>query len=196
MLIVSLIEAISSSKVAKKLKKKSNSLLQMEMSQVGSLQFPCSTVNGEDTRWLYSSKYKTITCSGTRYNYVGPYGARESISTYFPSLQFHKGIIISFNLAFIDSWDGETFSVNADGTTVYAITHKWRTQSFSKTCQNSLWPDAYSDVRFGFNHTASTLSLKITSSLDQASSDEAWGICNFILYTSSYPVTSYGAYIY
>jgi hypothetical protein len=64
-------------------------------------------VNREDTRWRYSSKYKTITCSGTRYNYVDRYGSGESINTFFRSLGYHKGIIITFNLAFIDSCDGE-----------------------------------------------------------------------------------------
>lgn len=138
--------------------------------------FACSSP-AESSDWSYTPAYNTIKCK--EYNWVGPYGAGEQISTSLTIGQAHNGIAISVDVAFIDSWDGEFFLVFADGDLVYSMRHVGAQSAFND-CQNS-WTDAYSALTFGFNHSANTLNLVFTSNLDEDSTNEGWGICNLTI---------------
>ena len=94
-------------------------------------------------------------------------------------------------MALIDSWDGETFYIAADGYTVYSKTWNFAS-STSNTCQTANMNDAYVTTTFGFNHTASTLTFVFSSTLDQTADDEAWGICDFTVKASLVPVLANG----
>lgn len=142
----------------------------------------------QDNNWVYNAGFTTLTCAGN--TYLGPYAAGASVTSPKFSVGAHKGIIVSFKIAFIDSWDAETFKITADDAVVYSKV--WNgANSPSNTCRNQ-WKDHYETVTFGFNHTASTLTLVITSALDSSIKDEAWGICDFTVTTSANPVTSSG----
>jgi len=153
--------------------------------------FACDN-QGRYTGWTYSPSYSSISCPGTGFSYLGPYGSGGKVTSPALSLATHSGIIISLQLAFIDSWDGEAFTISADGKNVYSVTHEYLTQSFSNGCQASNWNDAFSSVAFGFNHTASTMTLVMTSGLDQDASDEAWGVCNLQIKTTTCTVNADG----
>ena len=155
--------------------------------QIPSLSFSCSSP-AEDDSWTYTSGYKTIECNGN--NYVGPYGKGDSMSATFATSDSHNGIIVSFQLALLDSWDGEAFTVTADGSIVYSLTNTV-SGTESNTCQNK-WTDVYKNVTFGFNHSSASLTLVFSSTLDQVATDEAWGICDLTITISSYYVESNG----
>lgn len=139
--------------------------------------FSCESPS-EDAEWTYVPSYTTISCSGS--SYVGGYGKNGQINTVLSTSDSHNSVVISFNLVLIDSWDGESFVVMADNEVVYSVSHNESSSSLTDTCRNS-WGDRYVNVTFGFNHSAGLLNLTFTSTLDQVSTDEAWGICNLVI---------------
>lgn len=149
--------------------------------------FTCSG-NAKSIYWVYVPSFSTFTCNG--YELVGPYGAGGSMSTYLRVAQEHKGIIFSLTLALIDSWEGETFTIKADGVVVYEYTHS-ASPAASNTCQEA-WGDTYVDLRFGFNHSSEMIHFELSSSLDQEASDEAWGICGISFSPNFNYVDSHG----
>jgi hypothetical protein len=156
--------------------------------------FSCSNPIGDDG-WTYAPSYSNFYCEGTGYSYLGPFGKGGKATSPKFSVEPHSGIIVSLALAWVDSWDNEQFRIYADGTLVYYENHWWRTQSLSNSCQNSRYNDAYTSIKFGFNHTAPTLSLVITSTLDQPSFDESWGICDLSIIATTYRVRKDGTVV-
>eukprot|EP00331_Platyophrya_macrostoma_P034692 CAMPEP_0176437730 /NCGR_PEP_ID=MMETSP0127-20121128/18818_1 /TAXON_ID=938130 /ORGANISM="Platyophrya macrostoma, Strain WH" /LENGTH=298 /DNA_ID=CAMNT_0017821457 /DNA_START=188 /DNA_END=1084 /DNA_ORIENTATION=+ len=137
--------------------------------------FPCKA-NTISNNWKYNQGYKTITCAtGDTYLAYGQGGVATS-NTF--ALGTHSTVTVYFKLAFIDSWDGETFSVTADGKTIFSTASNFR-QATSNSCQSGSWNDAYTTVNVSFGHTAPSLTFVISSTLDQTSDDEAWGVCDF-----------------
>lgn len=157
------------------------------LSSAATTWFPCFSPT-QDNSWSYNAGFSKFTCAGN--TYVGPYSKGAKITSPTFTLGPHKGIIVSFKVAFLDSWDGESLIVTADGHQVYAKLHNgaW---SPSNTCGQK-WGDAYETITFGFNHAASTLTLVITSNLNGGTNDESWGICNLAVSTSPYLVNSDG----
>jgi len=153
--------------------------------------FPCYGPT-KDSSWKYYPSFTTITCPGTGYTYIGPYGGGGKVTSSPIPLQPHQGIYVSLQLAFIDSWDGEAFKISANGVLVYSQTHEYHTQSFSNSCGTAKYDDAYTSVAFGFNDTSSSLTLLVTSGLDEAASNEAWGVCDLHLQVSNCPVLADG----
>ena len=149
--------------------------------------FACAS-NAKNLYWVYVPYFSEITCNGNVF--VGAYGAGASMSAYLRVAQEHKGIIMSLKLALIDSWEGETFTMKADGETILSYTHS-NSLSSSNTCQES-WGDTYVDFRFGFNHSAEMVLFELSSTLDEQASDEAWGICDLSVSPILYYVTSNG----
>lgn len=141
------------------------------------IYFSCQSPT-EDNEWTYEPAYNTINCSGN--TFVGAFGNNGKINTILLTSDSHNSIVVSFILAFIDSWDGESFVVIADDSVVYSIAHSEESSSGSNTCQNE-WNDRYINVTFGFNHSAGLLNLTFTSTLDQVSIDAAWGICDLVI---------------
>lgn len=158
--------------------------------ELKSMSFSCSSPE-EDEDWSYYPSYDTITCDEN--TYVGGFGKSGQISGTFAVSETHNGIIVSFKLAFIDSWDGESFYVYADDFLVYSRSHYYY-QGSSDTCQDD-WNDEYISIQFGFNHSTASLTLLFNSSLDQVSADEAWGICDLVITTSTYYVDVNGNYV-
>ena len=82
---------------------------------------------------------------------------------------------VSVQLFFIDSWDGESLSLIADGNTIYQESYTVNESSYNDTCGNSD-PDKILTIASNpFSHTASTLTLNFTTTLDEAGSEESFG---------------------
>lgn len=141
-----------------------------------------------DPSWIVAPEFKTISCNGD--TYVSPFfGYDERI---FPSnfvFGDHQGVIISFKLAFLDSWDGETFRITGGGGTYYSHSHT-NDQSSPNTCGNE-GPDDYETITFGLNHTESYLSTVLKANLGE-NPNASWGICDFIIQATDCPVTGGG----
>ena len=145
----------------------------------------------QETGWSYSAGFKTISCGGS--TWVGVYAKGNSITSPQFSVGAHRGIVVRLSVAYVDSWDsGEYFKVKADGVEVFSRAKTYNGATPTHTCKSSKWNDAYETVTFGFNHVASTLTLVITSNLNDGIDDESWGICNLTIRTSEYPVSPSG----
>ena len=78
----------------------------------------------------------------------------------------------------IDSWDSEQFYVYADDALVYTSNKLHRTEGSTNECggSSSTWNENVNSVSFTFAHSSSSLTLKITTNLNSAGTDESWGI--------------------
>ena len=77
----------------------------------------------------------------------------------------------------IDSWDNERFYVYADDALVYTsnrITRTVRARRYAGA--SNTWNEFVYSVSFTFAHSSSSLTLKITTNLNGAGTDESWGI--------------------
>ncbi len=109
-------------------------------------------------------------------------------------------ITISFDMYEIDSWDGENFGIYVDDVLVYnSALHQsafnapadgssgavsWTVQETTPFNANFAY-GSWTDQRYHFNLTVATASatvkLGFTSTLNQAATDEAWGVDNIIV---------------
>jgi GTP cyclohydrolase III len=109
-------------------------------------------------------------------------------------------VTISFDFYEIDSWDGENFKIFVDDAVVYNASISqatfnapvdgasgavsWTVQETTPFNGNFAY-GAWNDQRTHFNltvaTTAASVKLGFSSTLDQATSDEAWGVDNIIV---------------
>ena len=155
------------------------------------MTFLCSLPE-RDNDWSYVPAYKTVYCSHR--HFVGGYGAGEAIKTALYIPHDHAALTIAFKLVLIGSWDSDTsFVVNVDGVAAYNYTYDESTSySFyaDDNCSDTLAAH-YVDVKFGLNHTASSIELTFASTL-QEGSDNAWGVCDVWIHPYERPVTISG----
>ncbi len=91
----------------------------------------------------------------------------------------HRFVSVSLQFVKIDSWDGESGVVFADSELVWSKSFSHSAQSGSLQCgsRNAGWHEqAVSVGPLFIAHTADTLTLTATSTLDQEGSDESFGI--------------------
>ena len=91
----------SESLVTSTLESNSGSSTLITLSSTAMTWFSCVSPI-QDNNWSYSKGFKKITCAGK--TYVGPYGQDGKITSPTFLVAPHHGIIISFQLALIDSW--------------------------------------------------------------------------------------------
>ena len=137
--------------------------------------------------WIYTPSYQTVKCSDERV-YVGGFGPNGGLKTALRVPYLHHGIIISFKLAFFESWNGEAIWIYADDNLVFA--HNY-VSSEEQSCQAPTW-DSSVHVQFGFNHSAYMLNLEFTSDLDDSAEDASWGICDLDIHPVTYYVDLHG----
>ena len=140
----------------------------------------------------------TMPGTGTRY-FRNATGGTTSFTAY--GLAAHTGIKLSFDLAFLDSWDGfdggccspDTLFVNVNGT-AYEFTSNnvlgsapiygpgTLTQNGFYSA-NPSWPDRLVHYDFTLADTASdfSLSIRFGGAGFQGGDDESWAIDNFVL---------------
>jgi len=127
-------------------------------------------------------------------SFLGPYGVGESSSKVFSGTSPIQAI--SFDWFRLDTWDSELFKIKANGIEIYSASFNVNTFPTANTSGSSggftwtLAPKEYGnyanagwqDQRFVFTLTppvnTSSLTLELTSTLNQAANDEAWGIDN------------------
>ena len=135
--------------------------------------------SGSDPGW---STTTTTTC-GAWGNMLGGYGVLAGttvdidLSTYAIT---HTEAWVEAEYIALDSWDGETAWVAADGSTLWSLALNNHSSSYSEVCgwnrgyygsYDSLWP-----VSETLAHSASTINVLAGSTLDQGSTDESFGL--------------------
>ena len=130
-----------------------------------------------DTGWSDTS---TTSCSGWGTTVLG---GTDGSTTDTLSIDLdlygigHNKIWVQLDYTAIDSWDGESASMDVDGRTLWSTTFSHTDASYD-SCGDTGWPDQFERVDESTTHTASTVTLSVDNGLDQSASDESMGIDN------------------
>ena len=92
----------------------------------------------------------------------------------------HLTATVSLTFVKIDSWDGERAIVLVDGNEVWADSFGWQNRG-TQHCgrQEDNWHEVDHEVGpLLVSHYADTLTLRVTTTLDQNAGDESFGIAN------------------
>jgi len=107
----------------------------------------------------------------------GVLGSGAAVEKTFEMLSAHTQVRVTFNFIKIDSWDpGENAFLYIDNVLV------WQSGDFYMTGTGECGDlfsgrgDALVYVNVAVAHTADTATLRVTTNLNQAASDESWGI--------------------
>jgi len=132
-----------------------------------------------DPGWSLSSTYSC----GSWSNLLGGYGiiagGEIDILIDFYGVT-HSEAWVEMEYMALDSWDGETAYVTADGTTLFSQSQNNHTSVYGEVCGwNRGYYGSYDSTHTiddDFAHTADDLELIAGSTLDQAATDESFGI--------------------
>ncbi len=86
-----------------------------------------------------------------------------------------------------DSWDNERFYIYADGHLLFQQSYLYDdgTQITGQTHAN--WHELLVPISLSYNTTATSLTLRFTSNLNQSSNDEWWAIDNVVINANTSP---------
>jgi hypothetical protein len=87
------------------------------------------------------------------------------------SLDFWKG----------DSWDGERFFVYVDNNLLFNQPYTYSQGSQISGMSHIDWNELLVPISIDYSTTASTVTVRFASSLDQVASDEWWAVDNFVI---------------
>lgn len=93
------------------------------------------------------------------------------------SLDFWKG----------DSWDGESFIIEADGNLLYSQSYVFSQGSQVAGQSYSDWNELLVPISLNYATTATSMTLTLRSTLDQGPWDEWWAVDNVVI-TDNVPV--------
>jgi hypothetical protein len=89
----------------------------------------------------------------------------------------HTEAYVSLDYVVLDSWDGELGLVFVDGSNVFSKSYSYG-NAYAKRC-GTYWTDnGPQPVKSQSSHNGNTLTLEVTSTLDQGPFDESFGVDN------------------
>jgi hypothetical protein len=142
-------------------------------------------IGGDLAGWTSSvgAALATTSCGviGEMLGGYGILGQSDWVEKAYVGLPAHVSASVELVFVKIDSWDGENGVVLVDGTEVWS--RAFTLGEGSQTCGAQYgWHER--DVLVGpiaLSHTASTLTLRVTSTLDQGADDESFGISDVLI---------------
>jgi large repetitive protein len=111
------------------------------------------------------------------------FGSGASLNRNFSNLPPHTELNLSFDFIRIDSWDDETATLYVDSLPLWSNTGQW--YSGANICGSSgapQWLDELWPVDVTTGHSATSVSLQLSTTINQNADDESWGIDNFDLW--------------
>lgn len=123
----------------------------------------------------------TSTCSSALSQMLGGFGnfgiGDEATKTFDLLGIAHTEVAVTLDYIVLDSWDGETAQVLVDGVERYSTAFDHRNYT-GNICGGS-WADVgVQAVNIQAEHTGTTVTIRITSTLNQGASDESFGADN------------------
>lgn len=109
------------------------------------------------------------------------FGAGVSTEKTFALSGNQSSVDIAFDFWKGDSWDGEVAYAYANGNLIYSQQFYYNEGSQQAGQSNYLWNELMVPVSINYATTASSLTVKFTSSLDQSANDEWWAIDNMVI---------------
>lgn len=133
--------------------------------------------SGSATDW--SSGSVDTSCPTTLSKFLGgasQFGNGASTQRVFDLRQMpHTQARVTLDFLILDTWDGESAIVRVEGSEVYNMTF---TYGGTPLCGGGTSDRGAQPVATQLAHTANDLTVQATSTLDQSSDDESWGIDN------------------
>jgi hypothetical protein len=140
---------------------------------------------GTNAGWLDGSSAITVdtstNCAATWSNFLGGYnslgGGQEAAQTFSTFGVSHTEARVELDYLVLDSWDSEEGVVQLDGGTVWEKNFHFY-DAPSDVCGASFkdhGPQAVDEIRA---HTAASVTVRITSSINQGAHDESFGLDN------------------
>jgi len=77
-----------------------------------------------------------------------------------------------------DSWDGESFMVTANNNVLFSNSYTYAQGSQVAGQMYNLWNELLVPINLVFNTSATSLTLRFSSTLDQGPNDEWWAVDN------------------
>ncbi|CAD8105868.1 unnamed protein product [Paramecium primaurelia] len=143
--------------------------------------FTSAEINDLDG-WVVKKAFKGNTFSKCdKISLVGGYGAFGKGATALKQLTLppHYKLKINVQLWKIDSWDNEIMFVLVDGFIWQA---KWHYSEGANLCGAANdWKEAFYNIEFEVPHNSPTVSIVLTSNLDEDALNESWAFRDFKL---------------
>ena len=127
------------------------------------------------------SGYSKISTDCGMYSMVGGsnnFGVGAKIIKTYNYLLPHYAVGVLVDIYKIDSWDSEIFYINLDTQSRQHVYVYTQDPVYARNFCGEGWLDDMQTVYEIFNHSSIKFDLTMTSSLNQAPSDEAWGVNN------------------
>ena len=145
-------------------------------------QAPATSSQQDITGWVTFESQTSTTVCGEFGEIIGGYemlGAGAWLEKTFGLPTPHSSAHISLNFIKIDSWDDEHATMYVDGNVWWDGTFSVDMGS-SNVCGGS-WNDLLYPVSVELAHSAAQLTLRVTSTLNQAPDDESWGLSDVVV---------------
>ena len=115
-------------------------------------------------------------------------GAGAELRRTFFNLESHNVVSLEIELVKIDNWNGHRFFVDVDGARLFQSDALYKKKTgTSNTCGDSNGYDWVVRARINLEHTASTLSLRIYTNLENGAYDQSFGMKSFTLELETIP---------
>ncbi|CAD8128067.1 unnamed protein product [Paramecium sonneborni] len=140
--------------------------------------FTSTTIDNSEGWWVQGSYgQQTSNCGGVSlFGGFNAFGTGTKVSKLI-SLPSHFKLKVSLQFWKIDSWDGELLYLFLDD---YVYIGTWGNGGV-QTCGNTnyYWREVQENLEFVFEHKQPTLSIIMTSTLNEAINNESWGFRDF-----------------
>jgi hypothetical protein len=110
------------------------------------------------------------------------FGAGSSVSNTVATRYAHTQVKVTLDYWFIDSWDGEYGTLDLAGTGVWSQPRVSTSGTQRCGAAPSDWREDTAAVSQTVSHTASSIVVRASSTLDQSANDESWGIDNVFVW--------------
>lgn len=145
---------------------------------------------GRQSGWLFNPSSHSLQCGDQKMS--GPYSASAQLLAPLNNISAHSSVHVSFYLGILDTWNGESFVVEADDVEVFSNSYTTdmmpTSQEWSSTCNQAPY-DHFEQISFAFTHNASSLNLNLTSTLQNSAGN--WAVCGVEVYFNPCPTNTY-----
>ena len=115
------------------------------------------------------------------------FGSNIKVHKSFINVPTHYKVDVSLNMYFVDSWDSEEFYVDVDSTRILSVqSQNFAVNGLINRCGRE-FDDQIEEFNLGStSHSASSMTIYFSCSLNQALDDESFGFKDLIVYLYNY----------
>ncbi len=148
-----------------------------------------SSFNVSNWTTSFSGSGTSYVCGGQQVlGGYGLFGAGASASKTYSDLISHNYVTIQYNLYFIDSWNGENYYLNVDGS---LFSGQYTTNSAGTNLCGALTPDAPNAAMMlgPLPHSSTTINITFSTSMSNNALTQSLGVLNILIEVYYYCTT-------